>query len=319
MLVPMGLRSIGAIALLGVAVGAAPSCSTENYGCSADDNCQLDSVEGWCEGSGFCSFPDLDCASGREYGDLAGDGLAGTCVPEAGTDDGSGGGSASSGATEPSAPNDSESGDSDTGDTPTACAQEVSDDFEDGVLDSVWGRFGLTEAQALWVDETDGAMTVSLPPDADGYAGITLASVIDLTEASIQLEVETGPNPASALIVAVGSLDGDSQLNIYLYESDAAVVYVPDDGAREVEILADFLPLSVAETPWVELVYTGAPADSTLTVRASPDGNVFTDVASVEHVVPLDGSVLFVYGISIDPKQQAGDTIRVSTVDICGR
>jgi hypothetical protein len=35
-----------------------------------------------CEASGFCSFPDTLCPSTRRYGEHAGSGLAGTCVPQ---------------------------------------------------------------------------------------------------------------------------------------------------------------------------------------------------------------------------------------------
>lgn len=46
------------------------------YQCAESTQCG----DGVCEPSGFCSFPDDACASGRRYGSFAGDGLGGTCV-----------------------------------------------------------------------------------------------------------------------------------------------------------------------------------------------------------------------------------------------
>lgn len=40
-------------------------------------------ANGQCEVDGWCSFADDECESGRRYGELSGDGLAGVCVPAA--------------------------------------------------------------------------------------------------------------------------------------------------------------------------------------------------------------------------------------------
>jgi hypothetical protein len=52
----------------------------EPFGCERDDQCAAASDPGRCEPAGFCSFTDGACQSGRRYDELAGDGLAGTCV-----------------------------------------------------------------------------------------------------------------------------------------------------------------------------------------------------------------------------------------------
>ncbi len=52
------------------------------FTCEQSDQCRQPGSLGTCEADGFCSFPDLGCPSGRRYGDLAGDGQAGECVPE---------------------------------------------------------------------------------------------------------------------------------------------------------------------------------------------------------------------------------------------
>lgn len=52
----------------------------EAFVCAADSECASGSKAGTCEQSGFCSFPDDGCASGKRYGDWAGEGMAGSCV-----------------------------------------------------------------------------------------------------------------------------------------------------------------------------------------------------------------------------------------------
>lgn len=64
------------MALCGLLMGCGPSA----FGCSDDDQCQSDGAAGTCELTGFCSFPDPACPSGRRYGDLAGGGYAGQCA-----------------------------------------------------------------------------------------------------------------------------------------------------------------------------------------------------------------------------------------------
>jgi hypothetical protein len=53
-------------------------CGQSSFACLDDEQCGAD---GQCEASGFCSFPDPECASGRRYGKHAGE-LSGTCVGE---------------------------------------------------------------------------------------------------------------------------------------------------------------------------------------------------------------------------------------------
>lgn len=75
------MRWLVALALLGLS-----ACSpSQAYSCSDDEACVARGEAGFCEATGFCSFADGDCRTGRRYGRFAGDGLAGQCVVE--TDD----------------------------------------------------------------------------------------------------------------------------------------------------------------------------------------------------------------------------------------
>jgi hypothetical protein len=68
------MRMLTLIAILGA---ASTGCLRKTeYHCAEDTSC---GVSGVCEASGFCSFPDGDCASGRSYTTSAGS-LAGTCT-----------------------------------------------------------------------------------------------------------------------------------------------------------------------------------------------------------------------------------------------
>ena len=67
---------------LGLAVGSTLAGCSSTFSCQEDSQCEQNGQAGICQpATGFCSFPSDDCDSGQQYGDLAPDGLAGTCVP----------------------------------------------------------------------------------------------------------------------------------------------------------------------------------------------------------------------------------------------
>lgn len=73
------------LAMLGVL-----SCqSTDGFQCRSNDACSNGGIAGLCQDTGYCSFPDPDCASGQRYGDLA-EMLAQECVPPSGDTDAGG-------------------------------------------------------------------------------------------------------------------------------------------------------------------------------------------------------------------------------------
>ncbi|MBX7078028.1 MAG: LamG domain-containing protein [Nannocystaceae bacterium] len=75
----------------GSAVAVGWACNAGAFACSDDGDCGGTTDAGVCEASGWCSFPDGECASGRRYGSHAGGALAGACVDEVGSSSGSGG------------------------------------------------------------------------------------------------------------------------------------------------------------------------------------------------------------------------------------
>lgn len=70
-----------------IAFAVSCACSPSVFGCVDDSGCAGSDAGGFCEPSGFCSFPDDACPSGRRYGEFSGQGLGGVCVdaPDSGT------------------------------------------------------------------------------------------------------------------------------------------------------------------------------------------------------------------------------------------
>jgi hypothetical protein len=64
-------------------------CRSESFACQSDADCTIETVQGFCEPSSYCSFPDDACPSGRRYGQNAPNPISGVCVG------GDGGGSSS--------------------------------------------------------------------------------------------------------------------------------------------------------------------------------------------------------------------------------
>ena len=70
-----------------VAVCALGCGGRDAYHCTSSDQCIGNGARGVCEPSGYCSFDDPSCSTGRRFEDHAGGGLAGTCVDiDAGVD-----------------------------------------------------------------------------------------------------------------------------------------------------------------------------------------------------------------------------------------
>ncbi len=73
----------------GLAVLVGGCVSPTSYACTDASMCFVGQVVGQCQPTGFCSFPDGECASGQRYGKFAGSGLADACVPSEGETTGS--------------------------------------------------------------------------------------------------------------------------------------------------------------------------------------------------------------------------------------
>ncbi len=66
--------------LLPAMLGLLSCQSSAGFQCMGDDACSNGGIAGACQPTGYCSFPDPDCASGQRYGELA-EIYAQQCVP----------------------------------------------------------------------------------------------------------------------------------------------------------------------------------------------------------------------------------------------
>lgn len=140
-------------------------CSSDPgvFECTASDQCG----GGTCQPLGYCSFPNPRCASGQEYGALAG-GLAYTCVPSSFVDDDVE--NESDGASAPDEPSDSDS-DSDA-DGSTSSAPIATSDPVGGGADSTTGAYdptsGTSSGEGSSTGTTDGSISTSAFLDETG-------------------------------------------------------------------------------------------------------------------------------------------------------
>lgn len=96
------------------------------YVCASDDACMSDGVQGVCQPTRYCSYPDKTCESEQRYDEFAGGGLADECVePETAGSTGIDDGSSSSDETTGDAPTE------DTADPIPECGNGVVDPDED--------------------------------------------------------------------------------------------------------------------------------------------------------------------------------------------
>ena len=149
------LAHASVFAVVGTAcLGLASSCGADAFSCGSAQEC---GAGGQCEAVGYCSFPDEACESGRRYGEHAGGGLAGVCVP------GSSAGSGDDAAHEVG----SATGGSTTGATPPASTGEMGE----GTLALTSGSPGTgvyddTAETGVYDDTTGGP-----DPSSDGSSG----------------------------------------------------------------------------------------------------------------------------------------------------
>lgn len=174
MIVPMRgrLRRGPAVLLLAALGHGTGGCTGGAFACSDDQGCAGAGTGGVCEPTGFCSFPDDDCGSGRRYGAHAGEGLAGACVEvEAATSSSSGTTGATlvsldgtiSGSTAASSTGPAESS-STTGADTTATTGTTT--CPDGWWDCAWShRLALTLAPLTFTLDEPVPVLVRLTPE----------------------------------------------------------------------------------------------------------------------------------------------------------
>jgi hypothetical protein len=264
--------------LLGVVAGACTGPAA--YACSSDAQCIDGGAAGYCEASGYCSFDDGTCASGRRYGHLAPAELAGECTMP-GVDEGTGsaGGTSvdtSAGTSGPSPPTTTPSSESSTTlpvDPPTSsestaessfttsgvetdgpssssggpvvptCTPVFVDDFEDGVLDPSWSSWA---SAGCAYGESGGAMNFSIAPSATEWlsAGLTVAPG-PIAGGYVRVELVPFDPPLDVIGVWLTLYDDECELQI---AAEGSVVHGMADGEW-----FDGVSVATDEPLWLQL------------------------------------------------------------------
>lgn len=183
-----------------------------SFACAGDDECSGSTSAGICEPTGFCSFADGSCASGRRYGELAGGGLAGVCVGEEPDDSDA----APLADADPNAPDAAP-------DEPDAMVQDICDPqaglvacykFENDVLDSSGNGNDATATNDGYAAGVDGmaldhaANTAVVVPDDPDF---------DVSAFTVEVWIRPGQLPGSG--GRMGILDVQGQYGLFLQSS----------------------------------------------------------------------------------------------------
>ena len=303
----MRARDVAGCLALALASGGAGCLSTSAFECEVADDCRDAGVAGRCEASGFCSFPDDSCPSDHRYGDHAGGGLGGMCVPE--EDDTSGTGPIDPTTTSVSATSPIDATTTSADETPLTDGPDASsaaslegessaasptttsettgtpdessstgadacptfvDDFGDGVLDPAW-----TTMSGDYVTEAGGELTFELTPELDQiYPGVQ-QSGLDLASGWVRMHL--GQPPGS---------DGERlYLAVAVDPAFSEVVYVMVEGSvlyarHELDGVFDDLgsvPFSPEEHAWLQIRGEG----DEVVFEASSDSSTFVEIVAV--------------------------------------
>jgi len=293
-----------------LALGLEPACvRSAAFECASASECADAGVLGRCEPTGFCSFPDPTCPSDQRYGDHAGAGLGGTCVP---VDDGTTGIADTGGQT--SAPTATTSLESSEGTTPLSDGTESSgaltltsatssgetttldpaegssgsmgtgtsgdveppcpsfvDDFEDGMIDASW-----TLMHEDYVAEMDGELVFELTPEADAvYPGV-LRPDQDLAAGEVRIHVGQRPMSAAERLYLAVAIDPQFGDVLYIMIEGELLTMQRENGARWTTYAE--MPYDPEAHAWLQI----RGADDLVHFEASGDGATFDTLASVE-------------------------------------
>ncbi|MBV1860290.1 MAG: hypothetical protein KUG77_17885 [Nannocystaceae bacterium] len=297
------MRVVGLLGLLAF-VGAAPGCGGRTFSCSEDSDCGSD---GLCEVSGWCSFSDADCPSGRRFAEHSGDGVGGSCVDAVSTGSTSGtsgpGGVNTSAVTGPSSSSDavttepSSTTDVDS-EASTTCPDRLCGTTTSSGTTETTGSTGSSSDETgdpvppcpgFFDDFDDGAFDPSWA--VYGAAGMG-GHVMSEEDGELRWDFAAGiveqrgitrvfDAPLSAIVVhatETSALEGAQAQSVLLFREDGSsgdVILVWSNDAVQLradgEIVADS-----ATFEWVELRFEAGEVH----VSTSPDGTEFSLLTS---------------------------------------
>jgi hypothetical protein len=194
------------------------------FACERDPECATDDGVGRCEPTGFCSFPDPDCDTGRRYGIGAATDLANQCVLDAPDGaDGSPGPSTADAALDPIGPARGDAALADAAAAADAGPPPPAADIIDYAPSNIPAALLTAGAAALHLKASDGEVTIdtvagTITRDADGASlsppGVVLTrvsqaasaprlAVFSLAALTIEVGVTARAVGSDALVFAV--------------------------------------------------------------------------------------------------------------------
>jgi hypothetical protein len=307
-------RALGTVVMLAACSGA------RDYPCDVDAQCIDAGVAGVCQSPGWCSFPDDGCPSQQRYGELAGDGLAGLCVPldgaSTGLADDDGVGPTSTDAAESTSTVSSTTplttGADDTTSAVTSTSSSISttgaestsettsttpmcptfvDDFDDDVISTEW-----ESTPSDLVTQAGGARIFTVTASSvDGYARSYLADPFDLTAGWVSTRIGAAPVTFSEqMYLSMAHVDTPDDLVIWFVEGAHLFARLDDPNAGWEEILDT--PYVPDEHRWLRMRGEG----STVYFEVAGDDEVFEALASHDVGYALDPMFVGLYAGNYD-------------------
>lgn len=304
--------------LAAVAGGVAGACQgTSQFACSTDDECSISEAMGTCESTGYCSFPDGDCSSGRRYGMHAGEGLAGTCVDEPDADTGAATTTSPPSSTDgPMTSLDTSDDDPDTTQGGSTGEGSTSDETTGGIPADWWDPgFGYRlvieiDPAAVTEDLEDFPLMVALDvPELARAAdpqGADLRFVADGVLVPHELELYTAPRGSLLAWVRVPQVSSQRVTRVELYFGNPTPP-------------AALPPTEVWEPGFSAVFHARDPGDATTpdSTAWGNDGAVGNDVLPVSG--PLGDAYGFIAGDGIDvPSSASLTTPEALTISVWG-
>lgn len=263
--------------LLCVALTTLLGCDrADAFSCSDDASCGAAGAAGRCEASGFCSFEDLACPSGRRFGALAGDGMADECVagqpvpggttgeadPKEGTGPGESGHGSTSGGPEIEEPwgSSGDSGDSGSSSTRDGGSSGASEESSTGAQSYGCAEFDFeggpipfdAQSVSISVDVLGGQLLASWPADESGSALFEVAHGVDLSQGALDVsfaDIAEAPEGTTASLrwtdasnrIIAAVLEGTSYAVSYYdpmlpEDEQTAITLYPVQGREAVQI-----------------------------------------------------------------------------------
>lgn len=339
----MRVRGAAGCLALALASGGAGCLSSTAFECASASDCQDAGVEGRCEDSGFCSFPDATCPSEHRYGDHAGGGLGGMCVPdEDGTTDGdttdpsttstltatdptlaettsadetplTDGPDGSSGVslegsssfdTSTSVDATTETSTDEDSSTGGVVCPTFADDFDNGMIHPSW-----TLMDGDFVHEEDGVLLLELTPEVDQVFPGVNQSGLDLADGWVRMRVGQPPGTDfERLYLAVAVDPAFSEVVYVLVEGGVLYARHEIDGMFTDLGTLDFDP----DLHWVQIRGEG----DSVVFEASADAATFVPIATIASPFPLLDTTIVVASTNFAELPMA-TTVSVEDVELC--